>query len=463
MVAAIARRRQSARERRPREPRAHEPRCARADSKPSARLGLDALSDDLQRARAVATPPPVAVDRASSRAAAARRSRKRPPTGGSDGSSSSPRNSICNSSSAVPGAVVILGNGGSALVRRRIQTPSVATVSGVVNRSGRVVLGASRSARRSVGFARDRFAFLARGWETLADSLRGLVLAAPDVSGAARGAGRLAFVTEKTTKGVSSMAKIRVGINGFGRIGRNFFRAQLDRGGDFEIVAANDLGDAKTMAHLLKYDSVLGPLGKDVEAGDGSISVDGHDDEAPRRARSGAAPVGRPRRRPRARVDRLLHRPRRRAEASRRRREEGRDLRARHRPRPDRRPRRQRPRLRPRAAQHHLERVVHDELRRAARQDPARGLHDRAWLHDDDPRVHERPADPRPAAQGSAPRSCRRDQSDPDLDRRGSRDRHRAAGSQGQGRRDVDARAGADRLDRRPRRAGRPRDVASTR
>ena len=60
------------------------------------------------------------------------------------------------------------------------------------------------------------------------------------------------------------MAKIRVGINGFGRIGRNFFRAQLERGGDFEIVAANDLGDAKTMAHLLKHDSVLGPLGEDV-------------------------------------------------------------------------------------------------------------------------------------------------------------------------------------------------------
>jgi glyceraldehyde 3-phosphate dehydrogenase len=67
------------------------------------------------------------------------------------------------------------------------------------------------------------------------------------------------------------MAKTRVGINGFGRIGRNFFRAHLERGGDFEIVAANDLGDAKTMAHLLKYDSVLGPLKEDVEAGDGAI------------------------------------------------------------------------------------------------------------------------------------------------------------------------------------------------
>ncbi len=67
------------------------------------------------------------------------------------------------------------------------------------------------------------------------------------------------------------MANVRVGINGFGRIGRNFFRAHMQRGGDFEIVAANDLGDAKTMAHLLQYDSVLGPLGEDVEAGDGVI------------------------------------------------------------------------------------------------------------------------------------------------------------------------------------------------
>jgi glyceraldehyde 3-phosphate dehydrogenase len=67
------------------------------------------------------------------------------------------------------------------------------------------------------------------------------------------------------------MAKTRVGINGFGRIGRNFFRAHLERGGDFELVAINDLGDAKTMGHLLKYDSVLGRLDEDVEVGDGVI------------------------------------------------------------------------------------------------------------------------------------------------------------------------------------------------
>jgi glyceraldehyde 3-phosphate dehydrogenase len=64
------------------------------------------------------------------------------------------------------------------------------------------------------------------------------------------------------------MAKTRVGINGFGRIGRNFFRASLTRTADFEIVAANDLGDAATMAHLLKYDSLLGPL-------PGEVSVEG--------------------------------------------------------------------------------------------------------------------------------------------------------------------------------------------
>ena len=69
---------------------------------------------------------------------------------------------------------------------------------------------------------------------------------------------------------------IRVGINGFGRIGRNFFRAQLQRGGDFEIVAANDLGDAKTMAHLLKHDSVLGQLAEEVAVQDGGIAVGDH-------------------------------------------------------------------------------------------------------------------------------------------------------------------------------------------
>ena len=72
------------------------------------------------------------------------------------------------------------------------------------------------------------------------------------------------------------MAKTRVGINGFGRIGRNFFRAGLNRA-DYEIVAANDLGDAETMAHLLRYDSLLGPFPGDVVLENGVLSAGGHD------------------------------------------------------------------------------------------------------------------------------------------------------------------------------------------
>ena len=68
---------------------------------------------------------------------------------------------------------------------------------------------------------------------------------------------------------------VRVGINGFGRIGRNFFRAIKERGSDIEVVAVNDLTDNHTLAHLLKYDSVLGRLDADVEYDDESITVDG--------------------------------------------------------------------------------------------------------------------------------------------------------------------------------------------
>jgi glyceraldehyde 3-phosphate dehydrogenase len=71
------------------------------------------------------------------------------------------------------------------------------------------------------------------------------------------------------------MAKTRVGINGFGRIGRNFFRAALERDGDFEIVAFNDLGDLNTMAHLLRHDSVLGTFPQQVEVEGGSLKIDG--------------------------------------------------------------------------------------------------------------------------------------------------------------------------------------------
>jgi glyceraldehyde 3-phosphate dehydrogenase len=68
---------------------------------------------------------------------------------------------------------------------------------------------------------------------------------------------------------------VRVGINGFGRIGRNLFRAAQAKGADIEWVAVNDLTDSKTLAHLLKYDSILGPYPGTVEVADDGILVDG--------------------------------------------------------------------------------------------------------------------------------------------------------------------------------------------
>ncbi len=68
---------------------------------------------------------------------------------------------------------------------------------------------------------------------------------------------------------------IKVGINGFGRIGRNFFRALLTSGADIQVVGINDLTDTGTLAHLLKYDSILGRIGIPVAAAEGAIVVDG--------------------------------------------------------------------------------------------------------------------------------------------------------------------------------------------
>lgn len=67
---------------------------------------------------------------------------------------------------------------------------------------------------------------------------------------------------------------VKVGINGFGRIGRNVLRAALGRS-DFEVVAINDLTDSKTLAHLLKYDTLSGTLAAKVEAGDNRLLLDG--------------------------------------------------------------------------------------------------------------------------------------------------------------------------------------------
>ncbi len=85
---------------------------------------------------------------------------------------------------------------------------------------------------------------------------------------------------------------VRVGVNGFGRIGRNFWRAVDSLDTDIEIVAVNDLTDTKTLAHLLKYDSVMGKLPYDVAAGDGAIAVDGKEFKVLSNRDPGALPWG---------------------------------------------------------------------------------------------------------------------------------------------------------------------------
>ncbi len=181
---------------------------------------------------------------------------------------------------------------------------------------------------------------------------------------------------------------VRVGINGFGRIGRNLFRAAKQQGADIDFVAVNDLGSLDTMAHLLKYDSVLGVLPNDIKATANGISVDGDEikvlsvrnpaelpwgelgvdlvvestglftarDKAAAHLDAGAplvivsAPVGRCRR----------------------------QLRVRRQPQG----------LRPQDPQGHLQRELHDELLRAAREGARRQLRHRARPDDDGARLH---------------------------------------------------------------------------
>ena len=84
---------------------------------------------------------------------------------------------------------------------------------------------------------------------------------------------------------------VKVGINGFGRIGRNVFRTAIGNP-DIEFVAVNDLTTPATLAHLLKYDSILGNLKNEVTHGADSITVDGKTDQGIRRARPGQAGLG---------------------------------------------------------------------------------------------------------------------------------------------------------------------------
>ncbi len=83
------------------------------------------------------------------------------------------------------------------------------------------------------------------------------------------------FITIKAGNGGKNAWRYGSAINGFGRIGRNVFRAAYESGADIEWLAVNDLVDPKTIAHLLKYDSNYGPFPGEVEATDAGFAVDG--------------------------------------------------------------------------------------------------------------------------------------------------------------------------------------------
>ena len=223
---------------------------------------------------------------------------------------------------------------------------------------------------------------------------------------------------------------VKVGINGFGRIGRNLFRAANESGADLEIVAVNDLTDADTLAHLLKYDSILGRFPGEVAVGDGAIVVDGKEitalserdpadlpwgdlgvdvviestgfftkrDDAAKHLAAGAKKViiSAPATDPDITVALGVN-----FDA-----------------------------LRPGRAPHHLQRVLHDELPGAAGEGAPRRGRDRARPDDDDPRLHGRPAPPGHAPQGPAPGARRGAQPDPDDDRRRQGGRARAPGAE---------------------------------
>ena len=249
---------------------------------------------------------------------------------------------------------------------------------------------------------------------------------------------------------------VRVGINGFGRIGRNFFRAANAAGADFEFVAVNDLTDATTLAHLLKYDSVLGRFRASSRPRRTASS------STARRSRSSRTATPPSCRGPTSAStscsSRRASSPTASAEAHLKAgAQQGHHLGARQGSRRHARARRQRRHLRPRQAPAHLERVVHDQLPGARRARAARRVRHRVGLHDDDARLHGRPAPARRAALRPAPRARGGALDHPDVDRRREGDRPRDPRAQGQARRHLDARPGAGRLGRRPRLHARPR------
>ena len=223
---------------------------------------------------------------------------------------------------------------------------------------------------------------------------------------------------------------IKVGINGFGRIGRAVVRTWLGDA-DIDLVAVNDLTDTKTLAHLLKYDSVMGNLDHKISAGDGTITVEGDTFQGIFRKRSGGRfhweAVG---------AEIVIESTGRFTNAE----DAGKHLRGSVKKviisapakgedvtivlgvnenmydagKPP----------------HYFKRFVHDELPRTGRQGHSRKIRHQKRLDEHDPQLHERPAASRSAAQGPSPCPSSSFVDDPDLDRCGKGRRTRDSGTE---------------------------------
>ncbi len=252
---------------------------------------------------------------------------------------------------------------------------------------------------------------------------------------------------------------VRVGINGFGRIGRNFFRAALVAGADLEVVAVQrpDRQPFSAPSAQVRLDPRPDRRGRELRR---RFHHGGRpEDRGARGARSGEAALGRPRRGRRHRVDRVLHRRDQGESPPRRRRQEGGHLGTRKERGHHHRDGCQRRLYDP--AAHHI--ISNASCTTNCLAPMAKALNDEFGIEqgpdDDHPRLHPGPEPPGRAAQGPAAGPGGRDQHRPDLDRCREGDRPRAARAQGQARRLRAAGPGSDRLSDRPDVRGRPRDL----
>ena len=242
---------------------------------------------------------------------------------------------------------------------------------------------------------------------------------------------------------------VRVGINGFGRIGRLAFRAA--RGKDIEVVGINDLTDAKTLAHLLKYDSIHGPSPARSKPPRTRSSSTARRSRSPPRRDPAKLPWKELGAEDRDRVDRPLHRPRRRRQAPRGRRQARDHHRARQGPRRDDRARRERarPTTRPSTTSSRTRRAPPTASRRSRRCCTTTSASRRGWMttihaYTNDQVTLDFPHKDLRRARAAAVSMI------PTIDRRREGDRPGAARAQGQARRLRDARADPGRLGGRP-------------